>query len=424
MRALWALGFFPGHFFMLTKNQEEKTAGPFSAIPDAVEAFRNGELVVVVDDEKRENEGDLVLAAEKVTPEGINFMARHGRGLICVSMEREALQRLHLNRMGPPGEGGRFATAFMQSVDAREGISTGISAYDRAHTIRLLIGPETRPEELVRGGHVFPLEAASGGVLRRTGHTEAAVDLARLAGLNPSGVICEIINDDGRMARLPDLVEFAAKHGLKIITIADLVEWRRKREKLVELERKVSLPTEAGRFDLYLYRSLPDDHHHLALVMGRPAEQPAPLVRVHSECLTGDVFGSLRCDCGTQLKAAMERIAAEGHGVVLYMRQEGRGIGLAKKLHAYELQEAGLDTVEANQKLGFDADLRDYGIGAQILADLGLKRIRLLTNNPRKIIGLKGHGLEVVERVALVLPTTEHNERYLETKRTKMGHWL
>ncbi|MBU1908839.1 MAG: bifunctional 3,4-dihydroxy-2-butanone-4-phosphate synthase/GTP cyclohydrolase II [Verrucomicrobia bacterium] len=407
-----------------TGIQDETEAGLFSSIAAAIEAFRNGELVVVVDDEKRENEGDLVLAAEKVTPEGINFMAKHGRGLICVAMEKEALARLHLSRMGPPGESGRFATAFMQSVDAREGITTGISAYDRAHTIRVLIGEATRPGDLVRGGHVFPLESVPGGVLRRAGHTEAAVDLARLAGLTPAGIICEIINDDGRMARLPDLLEFAAQHRLKIITIADLVAWRRKREKLIELERKVSLPTEAGLFDLYLYRSLPDDHHHLALVMGRPAEQPAPLVRVHSECLTGDVFGSLRCDCGAQLRAAMERIAEEGHGVVLYMRQEGRGIGLAKKLHAYELQEAGLDTVEANAQLGFDADLRDYGIGAQILADLGLRRIRLLTNNPRKIIGLKGHGLEVVDRVALVLPKNAHNERYLETKKVKLGHWL
>ena len=402
----------------------EKTSFAFHDLPAALDAFRKGEILVVVDDEKRENEGDLIVAAEKATPEAINFMAKYGRGLICVAMEYADLARLHLSRMGPPDEGGRYHTAFMQSVDARHDITTGISAYDRAHTIAVLMDPKSRPEDLVRGGHVFPLEAAAGGVLRRTGHTEAAVDLARLAGFKPAGVICEIMGDDGKMARLPELKAFAARHNLKIISIADLVAWRRRREVLVEMERKVKLPTEDGLFDLYLYRSRPDDHHHLALVMGRPAEQPAPLVRVHSECLTGDVFGSQRCDCGPQLRAAMQQVAAEGHGVILYMRQEGRGIGLAKKLHAYELQETGLDTVEANEQLGYEADLRDYGIGAQILADLGLRRIRLLTNNPRKIIGLKGYGLEIIERIPLVLPKTPHNEKYLETKKAKLGHWL
>jgi 3,4-dihydroxy 2-butanone 4-phosphate synthase/GTP cyclohydrolase II len=396
----------------------------FDAIAQAIRAISRGEMVVVVDDEKRENEGDLIAAAEKATPETINFMAKHGRGLICVALERERLMRLGLPRMVPHGGGSRFDTAFMQSVDAREGITTGISAYDRARTVQTLVSDASAPGDLVRPGHVFPLEAVAGGVLRRTGHTEAAVDLARLAGLKPAGVICEIMSDDGKMARLPELLAFAGGRALKIITIADLVAYRRRSEDLVELERKVLLPTEAGTFDLCLYRSIIEDEHHLALVMGRPAEQPAALVRVHSECLTGDVFGSLRCDCGAQLRACMRLIADEGHGVILYMRQEGRGIGLAKKLHAYELQEEGLDTVEANEQLGFEADLRDYGIGAQILADLGLHKIRLLTNNPRKVIGLKGYGLEIVERVPLVLPSTKHNVRYLETKKKKLGHLL
>ncbi|MFH0953669.1 MAG: bifunctional 3,4-dihydroxy-2-butanone-4-phosphate synthase/GTP cyclohydrolase II [Verrucomicrobiota bacterium] len=405
-------------------NERLSESTPFQPIPEAIEAFRRGEMVVVVDDEKRENEGDLVVAAEKTTPAIINFMAKFGRGLICVAMEGERLAGLGLTRMVPPGEGDRFRTAFMQSVDARTGVSTGISAYDRAHTISVLLGDKTVPADLIRPGHIFPLEGVPGGVLRRTGHTEAAVDLARLAGLRPAGVICEILHEDGTMARLPELREFAAHHKLTMISIADLVAYRRQQEKLVELERKVRLPTSAGVFDLYLYRSLLDDKHHLALVMGTPAGQPSALVRVHSECLTGDVFGSLRCDCGSQLRASMAMIAAEGHGVLLYMRQEGRGIGLAKKIHAYELQEDGLDTVEANVQLGFEPDLRDYGIGAQILADLGLHRIRLITNNPRKIIGLKGYGLEVVERIPLVQPRTEHNEQYLEAKKTKLGHWL
>lgn len=396
----------------------------FDSIPDAIEALKRGEMIIVVDDEKRENEGDLVVAAEKATPEVINFMATHGRGLICMTMEGSRLAAMGLSRMVPQGEGDQFRTAFMQSVDARNDVTTGISAYDRAKTVAVLIDDSSKPSDLVRPGHVFPLEAVAGGVLRRTGHTEASVDLARLAGLKPAGVICEVLREDGRMARLPELRTFAAKHGLKIASIDALVAYRRQREKLVDLERKVKLPTQHGLFDLYLYRSPLEGKHHLALVMGEPAKQPSALVRVHSECLTGDVFGSMRCDCGQQLQASMEMIAAEGHGVVLYMRQEGRGIGLAKKLHAYELQEEGMDTVEANEELGFDADLRDYGIGAQILADLGLRKIRLITNNPKKIIGLRGYGLEVVDRVPLVVPSTAHNEKYLQAKKTKMGHWL
>ncbi|HPG01252.1 MAG TPA: bifunctional 3,4-dihydroxy-2-butanone-4-phosphate synthase/GTP cyclohydrolase II [Kiritimatiellia bacterium] len=407
---------------MIQKNTEPQAS--FDSISDGIEALKRGEMVIVVDDEKRENEGDLVVAAEKATPEAINFMATHGRGLICVTMEGSRLAAMGLSRMVPQGEGDQFRTAFMQSVDARSGVSTGISAFDRAKTVAVLIDESSKPADLVRPGHVFPLEAVSGGVLRRTGHTEASVDLARLCGFKPAGVICEVLREDGRMARLPELREFARKHGLKIVSIDDLVEYRRQREKLIELERKVKLPTAHGLFDLYLYRSALEGKHHLALVMGSPATQPSALVRVHSECLTGDVFGSMRCDCGPQLQASMEMIAAEGHGVVLYMRQEGRGIGLAKKIHAYELQEEGLDTVEANEELGFDADLRDYGIGAQILADLGLHKIRLITNNPKKIIGLRGYGLEVTDRVPLVFPSTAHNEKYLQAKKTKLGHWL
>lgn len=414
--------------FFMNENSVDKASNDgrrdFDTIEAAVDELRQGRIVIVADDENRENEGDLVIAAEKVTPEAINFMATYGRGLICVAMEGRRLAELGLTRMVPVGEGDRFRTAWMQSVDARHGITTGISAYDRARTIQVLVDDQSCAEDLVRPGHVFPLEAVEGGVLRRAGHTEAAVDLARLARLKPAGVICEILNEDGSMARMPDLQAFAKRHGLKLITIADLIAYRRRRERMVEQEQKVFLPTEFGDFDLYLYRSKIDEKRHLALVMGRPAEQGAPLVRVHSECLTGDVFGSLRCDCGPQLRAAFEAVAAEGHGVILYMRQEGRGIGLEKKLHAYALQEAGLDTVEANERLGLPADLRDYGIGAQILVDLGLRRIRLLTNNPRKIVGLEGYGLEIVERVPLVVPSGKHNERYLRTKKEKLGHWL
>jgi 3,4-dihydroxy 2-butanone 4-phosphate synthase/GTP cyclohydrolase II len=397
---------------------------PFAQIPDILDALRRGEWVVIVDDEKRENEGDLVVAAEKATPEAINFMARHGRGLICVAMDRAILGRFGLARMITHADGPRFKTAFMESVDARHGISTGISAYDRARTIHVLLDEHSGPADLVRPGHTFPLEAVEGGVLRRPGHTEAAVDLARMAGLKPAGVICEILKDDGQMARLPDLLAFAAAHQLRIATVADLVAYRRRNEKLVELERTVQLPTEHGVFQLHMYGSRLDGHHHVALVMGQPAGQPAPLVRIHSECLTGDVFASQRCDCGSQLRDSMARIAAEGHGAVIYMRQEGRGIGLANKIHAYELQESGLDTVQANEELGFEADLRDYGISAQILLDLGLRRVRLLTNNPMKIQGLQRYGVEVVERLPIVQPVTSHNVRYLEAKKAKLGHLL
>ena len=396
----------------------------FDDVEDVLADFRRGRMVVITDDENRENEGDLVMAAEKVTDKTINFMAKYGRGLICVAMSRERLEALNVRSMVNRGEGDHFGTAFMESVDARVGVTTGISAHDRARTIRLLVDPRATRADLVSPGHVFPLEAKDGGVLRRAGHTEASVDLARLAGLRPAGVICEIMKDDGTMARLPELKRFAARHQLKIASIASLIEYRRKQEKMIECLRTVAMPTRFGLFKLKLYRSSTDNENHLALIMGDPRKVKSPLVRVHSECLTGDVFGSLRCDCGDQLDKAMQMVAHEKAGVVLYMRQEGRGIGLANKLHAYELQEQGLDTVEANEKLGFKPDLRDYGVGAQILADLGLSRIRLITNNPRKVVGLKAHGLSITERVPLVLPATEHSRRYLATKKRKLGHWL
>ena len=396
----------------------------FDPIEAVVADIRRGKMVVIADDENRENEGDLVMAAEKVTDRAVNFMARYGRGLICTAMTRERLETLNIRSMVNRGGGDHFGTAFMESVDAREGVSTGISAHDRAHTIRLLIAPGSERRDLISPGHVFPLEAKEGGVLRRAGHTEASVDLARLAGLKPAGVICEIMNDDGTMARLPELRKFAKRHALKMASIASLIEYRRREERLVELLRTVDMPTRYGMFKLKLFRALADNENHLALVMGDPRKVKAPLVRVHSECLTGDVFGSMRCDCGDQLARAMKMVAAEKVGVILYMRQEGRGIGLANKLHAYELQEKGLDTVEANVKLGFKADLRDYGVGAQILADLGLSHIRLITNNPRKVVGLEAYGLSITERVPLVLPPTEHSRRYLATKKKKLGHWL
>lgn len=390
---------------------------------EAIKIYRRGGLIVVADDAKRENEGDILCAAAKITPEKINFMARQGRGLICVALEATQLARLGIKRVAPRGSG-KFSTAFTESVDAAHGVSTGISAYDRAHTIRLLVSEKSKPSDFVSPGHLFPLEAVPGGVLRRAGHTEAAVDFARLAGLPPAGVICEIMCEDGHMARFPELKAFAARHKLPLVTVADLIAYRRQTELLVARERLVQLPTEFGLFELHLYRELLTDQCHLALVCGAPEKQAVALVRVHSECLTGDVFGSQRCDCGRQLRAALKAIAREGHGVLLYMRQEGRGIGLANKIHAYALQERGFDTVEANQELGFEADLRDYGIGAQILGDLGLRRIRLMTNNPRKIIGLSGYGLKVVERIPLILPHTEHNRRYMETKKKKLGHML
>ncbi len=410
---------------MKAKQAEAATVQDrFDSIPDALQALARGELVVVVDDERRENEGDLVLAAEKVTPEAIRFMARHGCGLICVALEREQLARLGLSRMAPHGSGDPFRTAFMESVDARHGISTGISASDRAHTISLLCDPATSAAELIRPGHVFPLEAMPGGVLRRPGHTESAVDLARLAGLRPAGVICEILREDGEMARRPDLFAFARAHGLRIVTVNALVQHRRSTETLIELEEEIDLPTTFGPFRLRMYRSAVDDKHHLAIFAGAPWDQPAPLVRVHSECLTGDAFGSMRCDCGSQLQQAMKLIGESGHGVLIYLRQEGRGIGLEQKIRAYALQEEGLDTVEANEQLGFEADARDYSLAAQMLKDLGVSRCRLITNNPRKVSGLEAYGVPVEERVPLLPSPTPHNERYLKTKKAKLGHLL
>lgn len=381
-------------------------------------------MVIVADDEKRENEGDLIIAAEKITPQAVNFMIAHGRGLVCVAMARERLRQLGISRMLPFGYEDPYRTAFMQSVDARTGISTGISAKDRAHTIRLLADDATRPDELIRPGHVFPLEAVEGGVLKRPGHTEAAVDLCRLAGLKPAGAICEVLRNDGEMARLPELRKFAAKHKLPIITVGMIALHRKRTEKLIEFEEEIQLPTDLGPFRVRMYRSLSDGHHHLALIRGQPWMKERPLVRVHSECLTGDAFGSLRCDCGTQLRKALEMIAAEDNGVLLYLRQEGRGIGLAQKIRAYALQETGLDTVEANEQLGFEADLRDYSVAAQMLNELNVRDIRLITNNPRKVSGLADYGLRVAARIPLVMPRGEHNRRYLQTKKAKLGHIL
>jgi len=395
----------------------------FDPIEAALADLRRGRMVIVVDDADRENEGDLILAAEHATPAAVNFMARFGRGLICVPTVGERLKQLGVERMVTQNRE-TFKTDFQVSVDAASGITTGISAADRARTIQIMADPTALPDDLVQPGHVFPLRAKPGGVLQRAGHTEAAVDLVRLAGCRPVGVICEIMSDDGTMARLPELRKFARKHKLRICSIADLISHRRSREKLVEHVEVVKMPTDYGDFDLHLYVSRTDGQNHLALVKGDVREQSDVLVRVHSECLTGDVFGSRRCDCGPQLHQAMKQVAAAGRGVILYMRQEGRGIGLGPKIQAYKLQEKGLDTVEANQKLGYAMDLREYGLGAQILCDLGLQTIRLLTNNPKKIVGLEGYGLKIVEQVPIRVSPNPHNARYLKTKREKLGHLL
>ncbi len=393
------------------------------SVAAAAERLRRGELVIVVDDEDRENEGDLVCAAERVTPEAVNFMARHGRGLICVALTAERCDQLDLPLMVARNTSAH-GTAFCVSVEAREGTTTGISAHDRAATVRALVDPRTRPDDLQRPGHMFPLRARKGGVLKRAGHTEAAVDLTRLADMTPAGVLCEIMDDDGAMARLPRLTRFAREHGLGILTVADLIAHRLRTERLVERVAGPLLPTRHGTFRVHAYRSLVTDEEHLALVMGEVDPETPVLVRVHSQCLTGDVFGSNRCDCGVQLDLAMARIGAEGSGVLLYLLQEGRGIGLFNKLRAYELQDDGQDTVEANLHLGFPPDPRDYGTGAQILADLGVRRLRLMTNNPRKYRALTGFGLEIVERVPLEVPPTAHTRAYLEAKKHKLGHLL
>lgn len=397
----------------------------FSTIEEAVRDVKKGRCIIVVDDESRENEGDLVMAAEKVTPAAVNFMAKEARGLICIALLPERIEELNL----PPMIADNTAlhkTAFTVSVDSAKGVTTGISAQDRALTVKLMIDRNTRPEDLARPGHIFPIRAKEGGVLVRAGHTEATADISKIAGLYPAGVMCEIMKDDGTMARVPDLLKFAAKHRLKIITIKDLIEYRRKREKLIEKILSVNMPTDFGKFILTLYKDRLENNHHLALVKGNlklKNKNDSILVRVHSQCLTGDVFHSQKCDCGRQLDAALKMIEDEKRGVLIYLPQEGRGIGLENKLRAYSLQqEKHLDTVDANLKLGFPEDLRDYGIGAQILADLGLTRIRLLTNNPRKVIGLEGYGIKIVERVPIVVKYTPHSKKYIETKKNKMGH--
>ena len=395
----------------------------FTSIEKAIETIRNGGIVIVVDDADRENEGDMVLAAERATADKVNFLARYARGLICATILPERAEVLKLGPMVPENTC-KLGTAFTVSIDLVGGTTTGISAHDRAATIRALVDPSTRPDDFARPGHVFPLVAKPGGVLRRAGHTEASVDLARLAGLSPVGVLCEVLDDDGSMARLPRLQDIAREHQLDMVTIADLIAYRRKHERLIERVESIRFPTEFGEFTLHLYRSLASGHNHIALVKGEMRRDEPALVRVHSQCFTGDVFGSLRCDCGAQLHQAMAMIEEAGSGVLLYMNQEGRGIGLENKIRAYALQDAGHDTVEANEALGFPPDLRDYGVGAQILSDLGVGKIRLLTNNPKKVVGLSAHGLEVVDRVPIEILATEDNRRYLAVKRDKLGHML
>jgi 3,4-dihydroxy 2-butanone 4-phosphate synthase/GTP cyclohydrolase II len=400
-----------------------KNSSPFARIEDALKFFRSGGMLIVVDDEERENEGDLTVAAEKVTPEKINFMATHGRGLICLSMTPERLDQLEIPLMVTKNTS-RFDTAFCVPIEAKGRTTTGISASDRATTVLTAIDPATKPDDLDRPGHMFPLRSRTGGVLVRAGQTEAAVDLARIAGLYPAGVICEVMNEDGTMARIPELTKFAGKHGLLMITIADLIKYRIRTESLVKRVASAKLPTQHGEFRIQVFESLVDHQTHVALVKGEIGDGTDVLVRVHSRCLTGDVLHSVRCDCGAQLEAAMERIAADGRGVLLYLNQEGRGIGLANKIRAYQLQDEGLDTVEANERLGFKADQRDYGVGVQILRELGVRSMRLLSNNPRKLVGIKGYGLSVSEWLPLEIPASDSTRRYLKTKKEKLGHKL